>query len=417
MAIAKMLRMSQARNKPEDPSSHLGLDPTADSTVTDKVPPNASEVKDRFWNETSTPSILPAPPPIQSSKKATTSPWHSGKPSIAAATIIGILTFAAICFLSFYYIRRERRARRLRQMEMQNQSQDPFGRSSLSLTAETSKTLDDFLMKDVPPPRTSLMFSRSRSPSVTFVVGETDRARRSNRNSYDASSATSLHKLEVVERVSNDKVRWSPRGSEHSSSSVTRETPSIVQPMGLVSPRMSMCSTMPSMTGLSQLWVGPTSDTTASASTEESSLFSQEPDSSKSSQSIPRSLNSVGASSRPSSGTGASLVQSSSNASRSSHASSRPSVHSVPRTDPRAIKDVGSIRRSHARSRSHSLSQSNITPIAESESSDTSSALGSSQAVAVYSVDAVAFLSILRGLRSGNRDLAGIFRLLTHFGY
>ncbi|KAJ5691335.1 hypothetical protein N7488_012070 [Penicillium malachiteum] len=136
--------------------------------------------------------------------KPKASSWsYANKPAIAAASILGTLTFFAIVFLAVWYIKRVR-ARRLR--AIRNESQDIFCQSTLTLTDDTSKTLDTFLMKDLEPERTSLMFSRSRSPSFAFVVEESDRQSPVNglyRASYDASS-NSISKMDSLSRVSTD---------------------------------------------------------------------------------------------------------------------------------------------------------------------------------------------------------------------
>lgn len=367
-----MLRTLRARDKQPDPTIPKQPDTKADNTISKSTPQNTSEPESRFWNETSTP-ILPTPAPIHGPQKSSSSSYR--KPSIAAATIIGVLVLAAITFLTIYYIRREKRARRLHRLQKQSQEKDPFGRSSLSLTAETSKTLDDFLMKDVLPERASLMFSRSPSPSVTFVVDETKRA--SNCNSYNAS-ATSLHKIETLARVSNDRTRW----SSHSSSSFSRETQAMLQSAGM-SPRASMSSTRPPTGPSSRLSISSPDETILSiTTTTESSLQTHEPTSPRPSQSNPGTSSIQKTPSRPDSGIF--LLPSMSGSSRSSHASSRLSAPDVARTDPKAINKAGGLRRSDARSRSHSLSQSNISPIAESlplnsgSVLETGSALGSS---------------------------------------
>ncbi|KAJ5946626.1 hypothetical protein N7454_003465 [Penicillium verhagenii] len=129
--------------------------------------------------------------------KPSESNWnYAKKPSIAAASIIGAITFFAIIFLIVWYVRRRRQRKRLglQLQDMENQLQDTFNQSSLTLNEDASKSLDDFLRKDIEPERTSLMFSRSRSPSLSFIVDENDRQRspssRLYRTSYEASSNT-----------------------------------------------------------------------------------------------------------------------------------------------------------------------------------------------------------------------------------
>ncbi|KAJ6103056.1 hypothetical protein N7486_005483 [Penicillium sp. IBT 16267x] len=144
---------------------------------------------------------------VKSTQKATGSSWtYAKKPSIAAATIIAAITFFAIIFLLILYLKRRRDRRSRHHLDVENQPEDPFNESSLTLTEDTSKKLDQFLLRDIQPERTSLMFSRSRSPSFTFVVDENDQrnpASRLYRGSYDASSM-SLRKLDSLTRVSTD---------------------------------------------------------------------------------------------------------------------------------------------------------------------------------------------------------------------
>ncbi|KAJ5777462.1 hypothetical protein N7520_000708 [Penicillium odoratum] len=154
-------------------------------------------------------SKAPNPPASANSRKSKQSSWtYAKKPSIAAATIIATATLCAIIFLLIWYLKRRRQRRARRLFDIENRNDDPFKRSSLSLTEGTSKTLDEFLLKDVHPERTSLMFSRSRSPSFTFVVDENDRRNtaRLYHGSYDASS-NNLSKLSSLTRVSTDGTR------------------------------------------------------------------------------------------------------------------------------------------------------------------------------------------------------------------
>ncbi|KAJ5637629.1 hypothetical protein N7490_007508 [Penicillium lividum] len=154
-------------------------------------------------------SKAPNPPASANSRKSKESSWtYAKKPSIAAATIIATVTLCAIIFLLIWYLKRRRQRRARRLFDMENRIDDPFNRSSLSLTEGTSKTLDEFLLKDVRPERTSLMFSRSRSPSFTFVVDENDcrNSARLYRGSYNASS-NNLSKLNSLTRVSTDGTR------------------------------------------------------------------------------------------------------------------------------------------------------------------------------------------------------------------
>ncbi|KAJ5587776.1 uncharacterized protein N7459_003541 [Penicillium hispanicum] len=216
-------------------------------------------------------------------RKELKSNWSYGKLSIAAGTIVATVTLAALIFLVIWYFKRERRAKRLRQLA--NQSQDPFFHSAVTLTEDSSKTLDDFLMKDVLPERTSLMFSRSRSPSVTFVIDEADRRNSTSklyRNSYEAST-NSLTKLDSLTRVSTDGTRPSLLASD-----LTKTTSNnSLQPASIGTPRASTCSTAPTTARSSQLWT----TTTGTTVTELTSVSSRELTNSHTSSSIPSSCN------------------------------------------------------------------------------------------------------------------------------
>ncbi|KAJ5086437.1 hypothetical protein NUU61_007744 [Penicillium alfredii] len=223
------------------------------------------------------------------------------KSSIAAATIFTTMSLAAILFLVIWYVRRARRARRLREQDARGK--DPFGQSSVSLNEDASKALDDFLMKDVQPVRTSLMFSRSRSPSLTFVVDETDRRNSFShigRTSYDASSS-SMAKIDTLTRVSVDGTASGQLGAAEDLVKLELE----------LNPRASLLSNVSPSSGSSHVW------TTTSASSEMTNLRSNETAgpytlqsvrrnpharlSSAGSQMMPPSSNVSRASSRPSS--------------------------------------------------------------------------------------------------------------------
>lgn len=270
-------------------------------------------------------------------------PWSSSRTSIAAATVIGIITFAALLFLAIWYIKREKRARRRRQIH--NQSQDPFCQSSLSLAEATSKVLDEFLMRDIEPERTSLMFSRSRSPSMAFVVDNAEAhssTTRFYRNSYEASTNT-LNKLDPLTRVSTDGTRPSLMISE------------ISQPQSSIATQASVCSTKTPTPRSSQLYptISATSNTTNT--TEMSSIFSQgPPTSSRTSTSAVRSAN-IPPSSDGSMPPPSTSPRTSSQLSRSS-----------PRHSGGRVSNDGEKFR-HGQVRSHRLSQSTIvSPTGES---------------------------------------------------
>ncbi|KAJ6006351.1 hypothetical protein N7451_004295 [Penicillium sp. IBT 35674x] len=143
---------------------------------------------------------------VKSTHKPKGSNWaYAKKPSIAAATIIASVTFFAIVFLLIWYLKRRRDQKARQRLNMDNQLEDSFNVSSLVLNEDTSKSLDEFLLKDIEPERTSLMFSRSCSPSFTFVVDESYRRppTRLYRGNYDASSMD-LTKLDSLTRVTTD---------------------------------------------------------------------------------------------------------------------------------------------------------------------------------------------------------------------
>lgn len=143
---------------------------------------------------------------VKSTNNPKESSWtYAKKPSIAAATIIASITFFAIVFLLIWYLKRRRQQKARQRLNIENQLEDPFNVSSLILNEDTSKSLDEFLLKDIEPERTSLMFSRSRSPSFTFVVDENYRRTptRLYRGNYDASSMD-LSKLDSLTRVTTD---------------------------------------------------------------------------------------------------------------------------------------------------------------------------------------------------------------------
>lgn len=337
--------------RPEQTSSDGTLE-TRDTSSPADFQRGMNDFQHRFWNETTQnviSPVLPADPnTIVKSQKSSINVSHA---SIAAVTIISIIVFGAICFLLFWYIRRERRRRRL--SEIQSPSSDLFNPSSLSLGPETSKTLDDFLMRDVPPERTSLMFSRTRSPSVTYVVDGANR--RSNRNSYDESSSlTKLDTLDTLTRVSTDGNRPTFMLSDFSSSLLNpspRSTSALHT--STTSPRASMATTVPPSPRSSHLWTTTTAATTASTSTKRSSLLAQQSTKSQASQSshkshaLPSPANSL-------------MQPRSSNASKSSR---RHSGSSIVRSSPRGIDEPRGAR--HVRARS----SQNASPVADSNSS------------------------------------------------
>ncbi|CAI7627358.1 unnamed protein product [Penicillium bialowiezense] len=92
--------------------------------------------------------------------------WRYEKLAIAAISLLSILTFAGACYLMiWYFLRRQARHRRHQEVH----EHDMFSQSNVSLAEDTSKTLDEFLMTDVQPQRTSIIRGPGRSPSITMV--------------------------------------------------------------------------------------------------------------------------------------------------------------------------------------------------------------------------------------------------------
>jgi hypothetical protein len=103
---------------------------------------------------------------------------------------MGALSLAGLVFLLGWYIRRARQARRLR--DRGSRKSDLFGLSTVSL-ARTNKSIDAFLVKDADPVRTSLMFSRSPSLSVTVLLDDSEHRNpltEVHRTSWNASAST-----------------------------------------------------------------------------------------------------------------------------------------------------------------------------------------------------------------------------------
>ncbi|KAJ5379277.1 hypothetical protein N7509_012396 [Penicillium cosmopolitanum] len=353
--------------------------------------------KARFWSENAATSKA-ASSPIPSAKsktvpvtKSTQSEWGLDKGSIAAVVIISILTFACLAFLGYWYVARECKTRRRRRLRAND---NQFDQSSLTLGEEASKALDEFLMKDVEPERTSIMFSRSRSPSITYAMDQADRpSSKASRNSYEAS-LNSILRMDPLARESADGARpsfiisdltdssgskttssGSKTVSKSSSSSGSKSgstdskgsdstpptTVSTATPRGSLqlSPRESVgSSTFPPTVRSSQLWA-----TTSAETTEMSSLLSNDQKSPRSSLSSSYSSNML-----PSSVS--SLVPSYSRSQRASNASQssgRYFVQNTVRSLPRMINDSGNSRRNHHRS--YSSRSMTISPIEESPDS------------------------------------------------
>lgn len=294
----------------------------------------------------------PRPTPSMPSKQPGSS--KVAKPSIAAATIVGIIFVAGIVFLFVWYIRRERRARRLRALQSQNQSQDPFCQSTLTLNGDSDRALNEFLMKDLHPERTSLMFGRSRSPSFTFLA---------NSSEQPSTSSNSLSKLDSNNTLT--RLSTAQTGPSFMISDVTEvNTPTSPSetPKASATPRLSMASTAPPTARSSQLWTTTTGETTSTAITELSSLLSNpDPGSSRTSNSIHRSPT------EPNSPRTSDLTSRTSNASQASSRLSRSAV----RAEPRDISEMHTQRRE--RTSSHRRSESAVSsPLGEELSTQSS---------------------------------------------
>ncbi|KAJ5494516.1 hypothetical protein N7463_010603 [Penicillium fimorum] len=305
-----------------------------------------------------------------------------GKLAIATATILGIVTLGALVYLLVWYVRRTLRARRLRRQE--SHENDQFDQSAVSLAEDTGRTLDDFLMKDIQPERNSIMFNRSRSPSITIIINDADTVRckslsRPYLAQYDTTgySSADTHTLTQIltQESSTDEPRsyqaqWSSSGQRSSSTTPRASTSSSVIPtLGSsqmwtttastpsdwtqtsssgqrssdTTPRASISSSVVLAAGSSQTW------TTTSAGAETFSLLSQSsnshnpqsptgPSTSRSSQVYTRRSNvASGASSRPSSAgvlQAASRMFSEAEASRMAYSRTIGSVGSMTPTSP-----------------------------------------------------------------------------------
>ncbi|KAJ5226943.1 uncharacterized protein N7469_006949 [Penicillium citrinum] len=324
--------------------------------------------KVRFWDGKVPTSIAAASPGPSATRdetvtvaKSTKSEWTPGKGSIAAMVIMSLIVCGSLVYLVYWYVARECKGRRRHRLK---ETENLFDESSLSLGLETSRTLDEFLMKDVEPERTSIMFSRSRSPSITYVVDGAEAGHRSSkasRNSYDAS-LNSLVKMDPLARVSTDETRPSFIVSELTDSSKDSSTqpPSNVTPhvSPHTSPRQSFTSSKVAPTSRSsQLWETTTAATVTTGDGA-GSIFSKDRTShsslasSHTSNMLPSSASSVARSRKA-----GSLPRS------SSRYSSQAPTHSIPRV----IDDSGESRRNHEKKHSsHSRSSMTISPIAES---------------------------------------------------
>lgn len=224
------------------------------------------------------------------------------KLAIATAAILGILTLGALTYLVVWYLRRRLRARRLRRQ--QSQGNDQFDQSAVSLAEDTSRTLDDFLMKDIQPERSSIMFNRSESgsPSITIIIDDTDDADRcksspqpylTKQDTTPSSSADTYTSTQTSTQESDpddlrsDRTQWSSSGQRSSSttprastswsaipisraSTTSGSTPSYQAQRGssgqhslTTTPRASISSSVIPTSRSSQIWT-TTSDSTRS---------------------------------------------------------------------------------------------------------------------------------------------------------
>lgn len=337
-------RLVRLGDSPGDPRTQYPLSGSRDESSND----GGSEKQVSKPTRTSPPRPTPSIPSRNSGSSKV------AKPSIAAATIVGIIFVAGIVFLIVWYIRRERRARRLRAMQSQNESQDPFCQSTLTLNGDSDRALNEFLMKDLHPERNSFMFGRSRSPSFTFL------ATSSEQPSTSSNSLSKLDSNNTLTRLSTQQT-----GPSFVISDVTEEnTPTSPEETSKASgtPRLSMASTAPPTARSSQLWTTTTGETTSTAIKELSSLLSNpDPGSSRTSNSIHRSPT------EPTSPVTSNLTSRPSNA---SHASSRLSRSAV-RAEPRDITEMNDQRRQ--RTSSHRRSESAVSsPLGEDLSAQSS---------------------------------------------
>ncbi|EKV15559.1 hypothetical protein Pdw03_1513 [Penicillium digitatum] len=311
--------------------------------------------------------------------------WDYGKLAIATAAILGILTLGALTYLLVWYVRRRLRARRSRRPE--SHENDQFDQSAVSLAEDTSRTLDDFLMKDIQPERGSIMFSRSGSPSITIVIDDADDADHckfppqpymakhgtSGSLSADAHTLTQISTQETdPDDMRSDQTQWSssrrrsssttPRASISSSAIPTSRSSQIWtttsgsmpseqtqrsisgQHSSIMTPRASISSSVIPTAGSSQVW------TTTSAGAETFSLLSQ----------------SSNRSYRPQSPTGLSAsraLQVYGRRSNVSGASSRPSSAGALQSVPRVFDEAEAPRMAYSRNIDTIRSTSSMSPV------------------------------------------------------
>lgn len=162
--------------------------------------------------------------------------WNYEKLAIAAIVILSVLAVTAIIYLLIWYLR-ERRIRRYRQ---HSQEDHLFGQSTVSLADDASKALDQFLMTDVQPQRTSIARGPRRSPSITMVFEDAylDSPPQPYMKGYDSSvstlqvNATDLTPI-TIESAPNrldSSVMAGPTSGKRSSNSTPRASVSSTGP-------------------------------------------------------------------------------------------------------------------------------------------------------------------------------------------
>lgn len=270
--------------------------------------------------------------------------WSYEKLAIAATVILSILTFAALAYLLIWYLRRLW----ARSHRWQSRENDLFGQSAVSLAEDTSKALDEFLMTDVYPQRTSIIRETRRSPSITMVFE--DAYQDSPPHPYPASHDAMLTTMAEVN--TRTEISIDESGPREPRSSMAQEAGSGKRSSSST-PRASM-SLMDPTARSPQMW------TTTSGSTDTRSLLSQASMRSRHSQFPPLSPTPL--------------------ASRSSRACTRPSddVRGLDRPSSTGLSqpehrrphEIETLRRGRARTLGFGTPPSPITPMLVDVSSD-----------------------------------------------
>lgn len=185
--------------------------------------------------------------------------WIYEKLAVAATVILSILTFAALAYLLIWYLRRLW----ARSHHWQSRENDLFGQSAVSLAEDTSKALDEFLMTDVYPQRTSIIGGTRRSPSITMVFE--DAYQDSPPHPYPTNHHAILTTMAEVNTQTN--ISTDESGPREPRSSMAQEAGSGKRSSSST-PRASM-SLMDPTARSPQMW------TTTSGSTDTRSLLSQ----------------------------------------------------------------------------------------------------------------------------------------------